>query len=110
MTSEPHEPLVLEDILATPCSCGCDVPDHKPRFPHARCHMESKLRVSFEDGVCTLRCSTCDRIVVRLYTAPPSGPIGPEPVWVRLQHGVVWIEDGPILEICSRGVDPAHGS
>ena len=45
--------------------CDCDGPLHLA----ARCHPQAKLDVSYHDGVLTVACKSCDKLVTQIAVA-----------------------------------------
>jgi len=63
-------PLTQADLRGVQCQTpGCDHQGHGPLFLHGRCHPEAGTWASYEDGVITIVCATCEKLVVKVAVA-----------------------------------------
>lgn len=54
---------------------SCQVPDcthehDEPLFLHSRCHVEAATWCSYQNGVLTVKCSKCEKTVIKVEVAP----------------------------------------
>lgn len=92
--------LGREDLDTLPCSCGCQVPGHAPRYLHSRCHTRSRrAHVGWDGGCATVRCGVCRRMIVEISTAQPDFSLPTEPVEVFYQGGELHLVDAGTLKV-----------
>lgn len=48
---------------------GCDHTAHDGLVLHARCHLDAATWATYHDGVLTISCAVCERVIVRLAVA-----------------------------------------
>lgn len=65
------EPLTCDDLKAMTCAgCGAEHEHGKnPVFLHARCHPSAGTFASYLDGVLTVACARCNKLVARVAVA-----------------------------------------
>ena len=61
-------PLYKEDLDQVQCSCG-RIACEDPVFLHSGCHIKSPTWCSYFDGVLTVRCAECKKIVAEIAVA-----------------------------------------
>jgi hypothetical protein len=62
------EPLYKEDLKDLKCPCGrpgCE----DPLFFHSQCHPAAPTWTSYFDGVLTISCVVCDKIIAQIAVA-----------------------------------------
>lgn len=70
------KPLTRPDLDAV-MAHGCGNPhcEHKhtlePLFLHSRCHVDSPIEASYFDGVLTVSCMECQKVIVTIAVADP---------------------------------------
>lgn len=72
------KPLTREVLDGMPCGgCGKEIGDPEQhsahdmrRWLHGRCHMSAGTRVSYLDGVLTVACRECKKLIVEIAVAP----------------------------------------
>ena len=82
-----------EFLDSLPCQC-CGDPEHSgPMFFHSRCHTSSgSALLKFEDGVTTVSCGECEKLIVEVLTAEPDFELPIKPVEVYYLKGHLHVE------------------
>lgn len=91
-----------EQLDALPCSCGCEVPGHAPRYLHAGCHMRARVCVAWTAGVAIVACGECGRFVADIATSEPDFPLPTEAVEVFYQGGELHVGTAGRLHVCGQ--------
>ena len=65
------QPLTREQLDQAHCSTpGCTHGDHGPLYLHGRCHPNAATQAVYENGVLTITCARCQKVVTQVAVAP----------------------------------------
>lgn len=83
---------VHRDFLdSLPCQC-CGRKAHGPMFFHSRCHPEEAVSlIQYKDGITTVSCAGCERLVVEIQTEEPGFDLPSSPVEVTYIKGKIHV-------------------
>ena len=75
---------------------------HGPMFPHGRCHRKSKLSlVRYTQGMCTISCGECSKIIIQILTLEPTFKVPEEPVETYYLEGKLYLDGHGTITVSS---------